>query len=126
MFRRLLLLFLVVPTIELLALLLLAHWLGWAWTLGITVVSSLLGAYLARSSGRRWWATVQDEWDQEGFPVHRLGEGALLLLAGAFLITPGPLTGIVGLLFLIPAVRGRVARWVLRWATNRMIERFWR
>ncbi|MDA8194432.1 MAG: FxsA family protein [Thermaerobacter sp.] len=126
MFRRLFAIFLVVPAIELLALFGLAHFLGWGWTLVITVGSSLLGAYLAQVSGRRWWTTVRTEWAAEGFPVHRLGEGALLVVSGAFLITPGPLTGFIGLLFLLPAVRAVAARWILRWASNRVIERFWR
>lgn len=125
MLKRLLLLFLAVPIIELGLLFLIAHFLGWGWTLGITVISSILGAYLAKKSGQQWWATVRTEWTQEGFPVHRLGEGALLVLAIAFMITPGPLTGVIGLLFMIPRVRASVARFVVRWVSHRFIERYW-
>ena len=125
MLKRLLLLFLVVPIVELILLFLIAHFLGWGWTLAITIASSILGAYLAKKSGQQWWATVRNEWTQEGFPVHRLGEGALLVVAIAFMITPGPLTGVMGLLFMIPRVRVAVSRFVVRWVTNRFLERYW-
>ncbi len=125
MLKRLLALFLVVPLVELSLLFLIAHFLGWGWTIGITVVSSLLGAYLAKVSGKQWWETVKREWASEGFPVHRLGEGALLLVSMAFMITPGPLTGIIGLLFMIPKVRTAGARGLSRWVSNRFMERLW-
>jgi UPF0716 protein FxsA len=123
--KRLLLVFAIVPLVELGLLFLIAHYLGWGWTIGITLASSLLGAYLAKRSGQMWWATVRDEWAREGFPVHRLGEGALLLVALAFMITPGPLTGIIGLLFLIPGVRVTVSRVIFRWISSRFMDRFW-
>ncbi|PSR27087.1 MAG: hypothetical protein C7B47_09265 [Sulfobacillus thermosulfidooxidans] len=126
MLKRLLALFLVVPLVELFLLFLIAHYLGWGWTIGITLVSSLLGAYLAKISGKQWWETVKREWASEGFPVHRLGEGALLLISMAFMITPGPLTGVIGLLFMIPKVRLGAARLIAGWVSNRFLERLWR
>ncbi len=124
MFKKLLLMFLIVPVAEVLALFVLAHFLGWGWTLGVTVLSSLTGFFLARYSGRQWWRAVRTEWTQEGFAVQRIGEGAVLLVSMAFMITPGPLTGITGLLFLIPKVRMSLARWVFRWATSAVMDRF--
>lgn len=126
MVRRLFLAFLIVPLVELALIFLLAHFLGWGWTLGLTVASSVLGAYLAVRSWKSWWRTVRDEWGREGFPVHRLGEGAILVTAMAFMITPGPLTGVLGLLFTIPAIRERVSRLLVRWASNKLLGRFWR
>ncbi len=126
MFRRLLLAFLLVPLVELVLIFVLAHFLGWWPTIGLTVLSSLLGAYLARKSWQSWWAQVRTEWSQEGFPVHRLGEGAILVTAMAFMITPGPLTGVLGILFTIPAIRQRVSRLLVRWASDRLMARFWR
>ncbi len=125
MIKRLFLLFLLVPLTELILLFLIAHFLGWGWTIGITLASSLLGAFLARLSGKQWWETVQREWASEGFPVHRLGEGALLLISMAFMITPGPLTGVTGLLFMIPKVRMGAARMISRWASKRFMSNFW-
>lgn len=125
MLKRLMAIFLVVPVIELLLLFIIARFLGWGWTIGITVVSSLLGAYLAKISGRQWWETVKRDWASEGFPVHRLGEGALILISMAFMITPGPLTGVIGLLFMIPKVRMAAARILAKWLSSRFLERMW-
>ncbi|MCY0878366.1 MAG: FxsA family protein [Firmicutes bacterium] len=125
MFKRLFLAFLLVPLVELLLIILLAHFVGWAATIGITIGSSLLGAVLAHRSWRSWWGRVRDEWSREGFPVHRLGEGALLVTSMAFMITPGPLTGLIGILLTVPAIRERVSRLLVRWLSHRLFQRFW-
>ncbi len=125
MLKRLFLVFLAVPLVELALIFVLAHFLGWIWTISLTVASSLLGAYLGSRSWRGWWGRVREEWSQEGFPVHRLGEGAILVTAMAFMITPGPLTGVLGILFTIPAIRERVSRLLVRWIGRRVLERFW-
>ncbi len=124
MFKKLLLIFLLVPLAEVCALLVLAHFLGWEFALGLSVVSSVTGFILARFSIRQWWRTVRSEWQDQGFPMHRIGEGAVLLVSMAFLITPGPLTGLVGFAFLIPNVRAVVARWVFGWASTAFMDRF--
>ncbi len=126
MLKRLFAAFLIVPLLELALIFLLAHFVGWTWTLVLTVTSSLAGAYLAHRSWRGWWSQVRDEWGREGFPVHRLGEGAILVTAMAFMITPGPLTGILGILFTIPAIRGRISRMLVRWAGDKLMARLWR
>ncbi|MCL5116436.1 MAG: FxsA family protein [Firmicutes bacterium] len=126
MLKRMFLAFLLVPLVELVLIFVLAHFLGWGITIALTVLSSLVGAYLARRSWRSWWGLVREEWGREGFPVHRLGEGAILLTAMAFMITPGPLTGVLGILFTIPAIRERVSRLLVRWISDRLLGRFWR
>lgn len=123
LFKRLFLAFLIIPLVELILIFLLAHYLGWLWTVALTVASSVLGAWLARRSWRTWWKQVQDEWSREGFPVHRVGEGAILITAMAFMATPGPLTGVLGILFTIPRVRDRVSRLLVRWASDRLLAR---
>ncbi|MCY0881621.1 MAG: FxsA family protein, partial [Firmicutes bacterium] len=125
MLRRILPIFFMVPVVELGLIFLMAHFLGWGWAIGITVASSVLGGYLAKRNGAKWWQTVRQEWIQEGFPVERLGEGALLLLSMAFLITPGPLTGIIGLIMMVPKIRRRTADWVMRRITARISSKWW-
>ena len=124
MFKKLLLVFLLVPIAEVAALLILATLLGWGWTLVLTVLSSLTGCFLSRYSGRQWWRTVRAEWAQEGMPMQRIGEGAVLLVSMAFMITPGPLTGIIGFIFLIPKVRVAVARFAFQWISSSFMDRF--
>lgn len=122
--RNLVLAFTIVPLVELSLIVLMAHFLGWPWALLITLFSSLLGAYLAVRSWRVWWREVQSEWRISSFPVNRLGEAGILLVSMAFLITPGPLTGILGLLMLVPSVRQKVLSWLLRKLKDRMLRTF--
>lgn len=126
MLKRLFVAILVMPLIELGVIFLIAHFLGWWTTIGITVASSLIGIYLAKRSWHGWWTQVREEWSTEGFPVHRLGEGAILITAMAFMITPGPLTGVLGILFTIPPVRERVSQILVKWIGDRFIGRLWR
>lgn len=126
MLKRLILAFFLVPLGELVVIFLLARLLGWGWTLVLTLVSSVLGAYLARRSWTSWWQLVRDEWSREGFPVHRLGEGAILVTAMAFMITPGPLTGVMGILFTIPAIRKRTSRVLVNWLGSKLLDHRWR
>ena len=48
------------------------------------------------------------------FPGKSLAHGAMILVAGALLITPGFLTDIIGFLLLVPAVRETLRRWAVR------------
>jgi UPF0716 protein FxsA len=118
-FLRLWSLFLVVPLIELALLILLAHWMGWPLTIGVTVLSSLVGAELARRSGRRWWAEVRSMFRGEPLDLARLSEGVMILLAAALVLTPGPMTGVFGLLLLIPRVRRAAMAGLLRYLARR-------
>ena len=122
-FKKLLVIFLLMPVAELAALFLMAHYLGWGWTILVTLLSSLLGFFLARHSGRQWWRALRAEW-REGLPIQRLGEGAVLLTSMALVITPGPLTGLVGLVFLMPRARTAVARLIFGWLASSVRDRF--
>ena len=114
-------LFFVVPLVELLLLILLAHLMGWGLTILLTLASSVLGAWLAWRSARQWWAEVRGMWRGAPIDLNRLAEGVFILLAAALVVTPGPMTGIFGLLLLVPAVRRAVHRAVWRWVTGRLL-----
>lgn len=122
MFVRLWALFFAVPLIELVLLIVLAHFIGWPWTIGLTLLSSLVGAELARRSGRQWWREMQALWAQGTMNPMQLSEGAVILVAAAFVLTPGPMTGVIGLLLLVPAVRRAFIRWMGRTLMNRWVR----
>jgi UPF0716 protein FxsA len=114
-------LFFVVPLIELGLLIILAHYIGWPLTIAITLVSSVVGAELARRSGRQWWSEVRGMFRGGQFDASRLSEGVLILLAAALVLTPGPMTGVFGLLLLIPRVRKAVLSALWRYLTRRWL-----
>lgn len=120
MFLRLLLAFTVIPLVELALLLRLGRWLG-AWeTIGIVVVTGVVGAYLARREGARALGRIQANMNQGIVPTRELIEGGLILVAGVLLVTPGLLTDLVGFALLIPPARRRIGRYAREVVGRRM------
>ena len=103
---RLLLLFLIVPIVELYLLIEIGQRIGTVSTLALIFLTALLGSALARRQGLGVLRRMQAEMGQGRLPASPMVDGVLILLAGAVLITPGVLTDFVGFLVLIPATRG--------------------
>ncbi len=105
MLSRLLLLFIIVPAVELILLIQMGQWIGTLPTVGLIVVTGIVGAYLTRQQGLQVVRRVQQEVQNGQMPGEALLEGAMILVAGAVLMTPGVLTDALGLLLLIPQSR---------------------
>ena len=116
MFVRLLLLFTVVPFVELVLLLWLADQIHWTWTLLLVLATGVVGAALARWQGFVTLQRLQSELASGQPPAATLVDGLLILVAGALLVTPGVLTDGVGFLLLVPAARA--------WIRQRLRRRF--
>jgi UPF0716 protein FxsA len=111
---NLLLLFVVVPAVELALLIEVGSRIGTLATLAIIVATGILGAALARQQGLRTVRAIQDELARGELPASSLVDGVIILLAGALLITPGILTDAVGFLCLVPRVRDAAKRTLQR------------
>jgi UPF0716 protein FxsA len=107
---RLLLLFVLVPAVELMLLVEIGRHIGTLPTLGLIVVTGVVGAALARWQGLAVLRQIQTETAAGNIPAGPLIDGLLILIAGAVLMTPGVLTDIFGFLCLIPAVRTLLKR----------------
>jgi len=112
MMARLLLLFIGLPVIELTLLLTLGRKIGVIPTVLIILVTGALGAYHARSQGFQVLARFQGAMAEGRLPHREIVEGLLVLLAGAFLLTPGFLTDTIGFLLLLPQLRARAAAYL--------------
>ncbi len=106
---RLLILFTVVPLLELWLLISIGKVIGIIPTIALILVTGVVGASMARWQGVLCLQTVQRQVQAGQFPTDSLLDGLGILVAAAFLITPGVLTDIVGFGLLIPPVR-RIAR----------------
>ncbi len=111
---RLLLLFILVPIAELALLIEIGSHLGLPATLALIVSTGALGAYLARRQGLGVLAKIRSEMDEGRLPTGQLVDGALILVAGAVLMTPGVLTDALGFFCLIPAGRKRLKSYLSR------------
>jgi UPF0716 protein FxsA len=118
MFLRLLLLFIIVPLLELVLLVKLGSVIGVGPTILIVISTGALGAWLARRQGLGVLNRISDDFSAGRLPADALIEGLLILIAGALLLTPGLITDTVGFLLLVPRVRG-----VLRKAVTERLAR---
>jgi UPF0716 protein FxsA len=112
MFLRLLLLFTVVPLVELFLLVKLGTVIGIGPTVLIVICTGVLGAALARWQGLGVLRRVSDDLAQGRLPADALIDGLLILIAGAVLLTPGLITDALGFVLLVPQGRALVRRTV--------------
>lgn len=110
--RKLLILFIVVPLVELLILVKLAQATSFLFTVLVVVATGVVGVMTARVQGWLVWQKIQLDIRNGILPTDGLIEGMVLLAAGLLLITPGLLTDAVGMALLVPAVRRSVREWV--------------
>ncbi len=112
MFFGLVVLFTVVPIVELYLVLLLGSVLGLWPTLAIMVVTAFLGSYLSKREGLRVWRDYQRALTEMRMPEEGILSGVLVLVGGVLLITPGVLTDLTGLLLMVPPIRRAVAAFI--------------
>ena len=115
---RLMLLFILIPLAELAILTLMAQYTGLLTTIAIVLGTGALGAALARHQGFRVWREVQQQLSVGKMPSNQLADAAMIVLAGAFLITPGLITDTLGFCLLVPKVRRWVASRIMARATS--------
>lgn len=101
----LLLLFILVPMIELLLLIRVGMLIGWAPTVLLIIVTGIVGASLAKYQGLQVWQAVNNDLASGKMPTEHLLSGLLVLIGAAFLLTPGMLTDAAGFFLMIPGNR---------------------
>lgn len=112
-FRILFLLFLTIPMLEIYLLIKVGGVIGALPTVFMVVFTAVLGAWLLRIQGFSTLARVRTTMAQGGVPALEMLEGAVLLVSGALLLTPGFFTDTIGFLCLIPSLRRAMIRWAL-------------
>ncbi len=110
MFGRLFLLFLVVPLLDLALLVNVGGRIGFWPTVAIVVLTAMLGSWLAKREGIAAWQRLQTKLATGGVPGPEVVDGAVILIAGTLLLTPGFLTDFAGLLGLFPPTRALARR----------------
>jgi UPF0716 protein FxsA len=108
-----------VPLAELYVIFKVGDAIGIVPTLAILVVDSLIGSILLKSQGRAVWNRFNETMRAGRIPHQEILDGVLVIFGGAFLITPGFLTDIVGILLLLPPTRSVFRKLVQRRITRR-------
>jgi UPF0716 protein FxsA len=117
MLPLLVLLFIVVPIVELFVIIQVGEAIGVLPTIALLIADSVLGSVLMRSQGRAAWRRFNAAVAERRVPHREVLDGVLVIFGGALLLTPGFVTDILGIILLLPPtralVRGLVARRVL-------------
>ena len=122
MFGYLILLFVLVPVVELALLIKIGQCIGVGYTIGIVIVTGVVGAYLAKLQGLITMRSIQEEINQCRMPADRLFDGVVILCSAILLLTPGVITDIIGFMGLIPFTRNLLKKW-LKLKTKDMVSR---
>lgn len=106
------LLFVSIPIIEIALFIQVGGWLGLWPTLGIVILTAIMGTFLVRAQGLAAMSNIKS--NLEGFkdPTESLAHGAMILASGLLLLTPGFFTDAVGFSLLIPPVRLALFHWI--------------
>ena len=117
----LVLLFIVVPIVELYVIIQLGQAIGLLPTIALLILDSILGAALMRSQGRATWRRFNRALAEGRVPGREVMDGALVIFGGALLLTPGFLSDILGLILLLPPTRAIVRTMLLRRFAGRIV-----
>jgi UPF0716 protein FxsA len=115
MFFRLLLLFTIVPVLELYLLIRIGSAIGAASTIALVILTGVLGAYLARNQGFAVLLSIRQRLDRGEFPADEMIDGLCILVAAVVLVTPGIVTDLLGFLLLFPPTRSVLRKALVRY-----------
>ena len=119
MIQILIVVFIIMPIIELAVLLKVGTLIGIVPTLVLVISTGIIGVWLIRKQGFYLMLDMRREMEQGQFPADQLIEGVFIIIAGAFLITPGFITDIIGFSILIPEIRASYREGLKRYLISR-------
>ncbi len=100
-----LLVVLLVPIIEIAVVVRVGQQIGALLTIGLLLLITGLGIWLVKREGARAWRALRQAASTGGLPATELTDAGLILIGGTLLLTPGFVTDVVGLFFVLPFTR---------------------
>jgi UPF0716 protein FxsA len=121
MLLPLVLLFIAVPIVEIYVIIQVGQAIGALWTILLLVADSILGSMLMRAQGRAAWRRFNEAIAGGRVPAREVLDGVLIIFGGALLLTPGFVTDVFGLAFLLPPTRALIRRVLVRRVAGRFV-----
>ncbi len=112
--------FVVIPLAEIWAILQVGQLVGPWWTIVLLVLDSMLGAWLIKREGGRAWRALREALQGGRMPAREIADGALILIGGTLMLSPGFLLDVLGILLILPFTRP-VARRLLTTVVERRL-----
>ena len=104
--------FVTIPIIEIALFVQIGGWLGLFPTLLIVIITAALGTYLLRSQAIATFGNIRQSLETLQNPTELLAESAMIIFAGALLLTPGFFTDFIGFLLLTPWFRSQLFQYL--------------
>ncbi|NIQ95948.1 MAG: FxsA family protein [Desulfuromonadales bacterium] len=120
MFIRLLILFTIVPVVEIYILIKVGTTIGAAPTIALIILTGFAGAWLARTQGLDILRRIQISMNAGRMPAEEMIDGAMILAGGVLLLTPGLATDLLGFSLLVPLTRSWLKKWLKLWLGHRI------
>lgn len=108
-----LIIFIAVPIAEIAVFIQVGGVIGLLPTIALVIATAVIGVWLLKRQGVAVLSDARQTIESGGLPVQAVIDGVCLIVAGAFLLTPGLITDAAGFLLLVPAFRRSLARWVV-------------
>ena len=118
----LLVLFVVVPVLEIWVIVQVGQAIGIVPTLVLLLADAVLGTWLFKREGRKAWEALRQAIAEHRVPAKEVADGALVVVGGAFLLSPGFVTDAVGLLCVLPPTRAVIRQGLTRVLAGRLIR----
>ncbi|WP_370248479.1 FxsA family protein [Nocardioides sp.] len=112
--------FIVVPLVEIYVLVQVGQVIGAWWTIALLVADSLLGSWLIKREGGRAWRALRSALDSGRMPATELADGALILIGGTLMLTPGFVSDLLGIALILPFTRPVFRRVLARVVARRL------
>ncbi len=113
--------FIVVPLVEIWVLIQVGQVIGAWWTILLLILDSLFGTWLIRREGGKAWQALQVALESGRMPARELADGALILVGGTLMLTPGFVTDAFGILLILPFTRPVARRLLTQVVTRRLL-----
>jgi UPF0716 protein FxsA len=115
--------FVVVPLVEIYVLIQVGQVIGPWWTILLLILDSLLGSWLIKREGGRAWQALRTALQTGRMPARELADGALILVGGTLMLSPGFVTDALGILLILPFTRPVARRLLTRMVAQRLVSR---
>lgn len=113
--------FIGVPLLEIYVLIQVGQVIGPWWTILLLVLDSILGTWLIRREGSRAWRALRTALESGRMPGRELADGALILVGGTLMISPGFVTDALGMVLILPLTRPLARRLLAQVVSRRLL-----
>ena len=115
------LVFVVLPVVEIYVLIQIGQVIGAWWTVLLLIADGFLGSWLMKREGTRAWTALRAALTERRMPARELADGALILIGGTLLVTPGFVSDVAGLFCVLPVTRPVARAALTRYLTRRLL-----